>query len=72
MGLDLNYEQYTNKTFSRTGSCNGIPLVAGSVGCTPAGFTVGAGTPGNVPSIRATTSRPRPGDWAPISTTRSR
>ena len=39
---------YTNKTSTRTGSCNGIPLVAGSVGCTPAGFTVGAGTPGNV------------------------
>ena len=48
MGLDLNYEQYTNKTYTRSGSCNGIPLVAGSVGCTPAGFTVGAGTPGNV------------------------
>ena len=51
MGLDLNYEQYTNKAYIRTGTCNGIPLVAGSVGCTPAGFTVGAGTPGNVPQI---------------------
>jgi len=51
MGLDLNYEAYTNKTFTRTGTCNGVPLVAGSVGCTPAGFTVGAGTPGNVPSV---------------------
>src|SRR5215216_4786499 len=51
MGIDLNYEQYTNKTSTRTGFCNNIPLVAGSVGCTPAGFTVGAGTPGNVASI---------------------
>ena len=51
MGIDLNYEAYTNKASSRTGTCNGIPLVAGSVGCTPAGFTVGAGTPGNVPSV---------------------
>jgi catecholate siderophore receptor len=47
MGLDLNYEQYTNKTYTRNGFCNGIAMVAGSVGCTPAGFTVGAGTPGN-------------------------
>ncbi len=51
MGLDLNYESYTNKTFTRNGFCNGIALVAGSVGCTPAGFTVGGGTPGNSPQI---------------------
>jgi catecholate siderophore receptor len=51
MGLDVNYESYTNKTSTRNGFCNGIPMVAGSVGCTPAGFTVGAGTPGNSPQI---------------------
>ena len=51
MGIDLNYESYNNKTTTRTGFCNNVPLVAGSVGCTPAGFTVGAGTPGNVPSL---------------------
>ena len=48
MGLDLNYEAYTNKTFTRTGACNGIPLVAGSPGCVAAGFTTGGNTPGNV------------------------
>lgn len=51
MGIDLNYESYTNKTSSRTGTCNGIALPAGSVGCTPAGYTVGANTPGNVASL---------------------
>jgi catecholate siderophore receptor len=51
MGLDLNYEQYTNKTFTRNGFCNGIALVAGSAGCTPAGYTVGAGLPANTPEI---------------------
>lgn len=51
MGIDLNYESYTNKQSSRTGTCNGIALPAGSVGCTPAGYTVGANTPGNVASI---------------------
>ena len=51
MGTDLNYEAFTNKSSNRTGTCNGIPLVAGSIGCTPAGFTIGAGTPGNVPSV---------------------
>ncbi|MDB5489419.1 MAG: outer rane receptor, TonB-dependent [Reyranella sp.] len=48
MGIDLNYESYTNKGTSRTGTCNGIALPAGSVGCTPAGVTVGGNTPGNV------------------------
>ena len=51
MGADLNYEAYTNKTFTRNGTCNGLPLVAGSPGCTPAGFTVGAGTPLNLPEV---------------------
>ncbi len=51
MGIDLNYESYTNKQSSRTGTCNGIALPAGSVGCTPAGYTVGANTPGNVASV---------------------
>jgi catecholate siderophore receptor len=51
MGLDLNYEQYTNKTFTRNGFCNGFALVAGSAGCTPAGYTVGAGLPANTPQI---------------------
>ena len=51
MGLDLNYEPFTNKTFTRNGFCNGIALVAGSAGCTPAGFTVGAGVPANAPEI---------------------
>lgn len=50
-GVDLNYESYTNKASSRTGTCNNIALPAGSIGCTPASFTVGAGTPGNVPSV---------------------
>jgi catecholate siderophore receptor len=51
MGVDLNYEAYTNKTFTRTGACNGIPLVAGSPGCVAAGFTTGGNTPSNVPSV---------------------
>ena len=51
MGVDLNYEAYTNKTFTRTGTCNGIPLVAGSPGCVAAGFTTGGNTPSNVPSL---------------------
>ncbi|WP_422035871.1 TonB-dependent receptor [Reyranella sp.] len=51
MGVDLNYESYTNKAFSRTGKCNGVALPTGSVGCTPAGYTVGAGTPGNVAQV---------------------
>jgi catecholate siderophore receptor len=58
MGLDLNYESYTNKVSSRTGTCNGNALPAGSVGCTPAGFTVGAvnnlaSIPGNYASSQA-------------------
>ena len=51
MGIDLNYESYTNQAYVRTGSCNGIALPTGSVGCTPAGFTVGAGTPATAPQI---------------------
>ena len=45
MGIDLDYEAYTNKTSTRTGACNGIPLVAGSPGCVAAGFTTGGNTP---------------------------
>ena len=50
-GIDLNYEAYTNKTYTRSGACNGIALPTGSVGCMPAGFTTGTGTPGNIPSV---------------------
>ncbi len=50
-GLDLNYESYTNKVFTRTGTCNGFALPAGSVGCTPAGYTVGASTPSTSPQL---------------------
>ena len=52
MGADLSYESYTNKTFTRSGTCNGFPMTGNnSVGCVPAGFTTGAGTPLNVPSV---------------------
>ena len=50
-GVDLNYESYTNKAFSRTGTCNGTALPTGSVGCVPAGFTTGGDTSANVPSV---------------------
>ncbi len=50
-GVDLNYESYTNKVSTRNGSCNGVPMVAGSVGCVPAGFTTGGGTPATSPQI---------------------
>lgn len=51
MGIDINYESYTNQQMSRTGTCFGNALPAGSVGCTPAGYTVGANTPGNVATV---------------------
>jgi catecholate siderophore receptor len=51
MGIDLNYESYTNQQMSRTGTCFGNALPSGSVGCTPAGYTVGANTPGNVATV---------------------
>jgi catecholate siderophore receptor len=51
MGIDLNYESYTNQQMSRTGTCFGNALPTGSVGCTPAGYTVGANTPGNVATV---------------------
>ncbi len=52
MGADLAYESYSNKTSTRSGNCNGFAMTGNnSVGCTPAGFTVGGGTPGNVPSV---------------------
>lgn len=51
MGFDVNYESYTNQAYIRTGNCNGVALAAGSIGCTPAGYTVGAGTPGYAPQV---------------------
>ncbi len=51
MGIDINYESYTNQQMSRTGTCFGNALPTGSVGCTPAGYTVGANTPGNVATV---------------------
>lgn len=50
-GVDLNYESYTNKTFTRTGTCNGTALPTGSPGCVPAGFTTGGDSPANIPSV---------------------
>lgn len=51
VGVDLNYESYTNKVTTRNGTCNGVALVAGSVGCVPAGYTQGNNTPVNSPPI---------------------
>ncbi|WP_439614325.1 TonB-dependent receptor, partial [Reyranella sp.] len=51
MGIDLNYESYTNQQMSRTGTCFGNALPSGSVGCTPVGYTMGANTPGNVATV---------------------
>ena len=51
MGVELDYEQYTNKAYTRTGFCNGIALPSNMVGCTPVNFTTGAGTPANAPQV---------------------
>jgi catecholate siderophore receptor len=51
MGVDVDYESYTNKSYSRSGFCNGIALGTNFSGCVPAGFTVGGGTPANAPDI---------------------
>ena len=51
MGVDLNYESYSSKVTTRNGTCNNVPLVAGSPGCVPAAFTVGAVTPVGSPPI---------------------
>ncbi|MDI1286523.1 MAG: TonB-dependent siderophore receptor [Reyranella sp.] len=51
VGVDLNYESYTNKVTIRNGTCNGVPMVAGSVGCVPAGYKQGNNTPANSPPI---------------------
>ena len=51
-GVDLSYETYSNKTFTRSGTCNGYALTGtNSVGCVPAGYTVGNGSSGNVASV---------------------
>jgi catecholate siderophore receptor len=50
-GLQLTYESYTNKGYSRTGSCNGVPFTTTFVGCVPAGFTTGAASPGTSPEV---------------------
>ncbi len=71
MGIDLNYESYTNQQMSRTGTCFGNALPAGSVGCTPAGYTVGANSPSNVATVLGNYARRRPGGRASMPTTRS-
>jgi catecholate siderophore receptor len=50
-GVDLTYESYSNEAFTRSGTCNNRALGTSFVGCVPAGFTMGAGTPGTVPEI---------------------
>jgi catecholate siderophore receptor len=50
-GVQLTYESYTNKGYSRTGACNGVPFTTTFVGCVPAGFTTGAASPGNIPEV---------------------
>ncbi len=46
VGLELGYDSYWNQTYLRTGSCNGFPLAAGFVSCTP----LAAGAQGSSPS----------------------
>jgi catecholate siderophore receptor len=51
LGVDVDYESYTNKSFSRSGFCNGFALGTNFSACVPAGYTVGGGTPANAPDI---------------------
>ena len=35
LGAEFGHDDYANQAFTRTGSCNGVPLAAGYTGCVP-------------------------------------
>ena len=35
LGTELGHDSYSNQAYTRTGSCNGVPLALGYVGCVP-------------------------------------
>ncbi len=48
VGLEVGYDSYWNQTYLRTGNCNGFPLAAGFVACTPVGAGAQGSSPNNV------------------------
>ncbi|WP_428661067.1 TonB-dependent receptor [Reyranella sp.] len=58
VGFEVDYDSYTNKSFSRRGTCNGNLLAVGQVGCVAAAYTTGYSNnlsqiPGNYASAQA-------------------
>ena len=50
-GVELGHDTYDNQAYSRTGSCNGLALGTGYVGCTPLLNPAQTSSPANAPSI---------------------
>lgn len=50
-GVELGHDTYNNQSYSRTGSCNGVALGTGYVGCTPLLDPTQTNSPANAPSV---------------------
>lgn len=63
LGFEVDYDSYSNKSFSRQGFCNGNPLSLGQVNCVPAAYTTGYGN--NLPEIPGNYATGQAWDFAP-------
>ena len=50
-GAEIGRDTYTNQSYTRTGSCHGVALPAGYVGCESLSAPVHADTPSNLPDV---------------------
>jgi catecholate siderophore receptor len=51
-GVELGHDEYANTTYSRTGTCNGVPAGSGYVACTPLIDPPQTTSPANAPTTK--------------------
>ncbi|MET0381804.1 MAG: TonB-dependent siderophore receptor [Burkholderiaceae bacterium] len=56
-GGELGQDTYSNQSYTRTGSCGGVTMAAGFVGCESLTHPVYADTPANAPDVKTNLSR---------------
>ena len=55
-GAEIGHDTYANQSLSRTGTCNGVTMAAGYVGCEPLLAPVYQASPAGVPDVKGNLS----------------
>jgi catecholate siderophore receptor len=58
-GAEIGQDTYSNQSYSRTGTCDGVTMIAGYVGCESLIAPVYTGSPAGVPDVKGNLSTSR-------------